>query len=315
MRTWARWTARATLFAASFATAGITTVGIASAGTHVTSGNNSILGGNQVNVPVSIPVDVCGNAAALLGTALAGCQGGAFVGGGHGGSGGSTWITSGNHSIGGGNQVSVPVKIPVDVCGNAAAVLGTALAGCQGGAFVGGSGSGGSSGGGSWWTTSGNHSIGGGNQVNVPVKIPVSVCGNAAAVLGGALAGCAGGASTGTPGGGHWSSGGYMPRHMSAAHVVRQSAQTTPLSGVSSLSGIPVLGGLPLLSGLSGGSPASNLPVQTNLTSYSAPAQTPASAPGMGSGSMLAIAVGAVLAGAAALVAAGRRLSLRKAGR
>jgi hypothetical protein len=255
MRTWARWTARATLFAASFATVGITTVGIASAGTHITSGNHSILGGNQVNVPVSIPVDVCGNAAALLGTSLAGCQGGAFVGGGHGGSGGSTWITSGNHSIGGGNQV------------------------------------------------------------NVPVKVPVSVCGNAAAVLGGALAGCQGGASVGTPGGGHWSSMGRTPRHMSAAHVVRQSAQTTPLSGVSGLSGIPVLGGLPLLGGLSGGSPASNLPVQTNLTSYSAPAQTPASAPGMGSGSMLAIAAGAVLAGAAALVAAGRRLSLRKAGR
>jgi hypothetical protein len=107
-------------------------------------------------------------------------------------------------------------------------------------------------------------------------------------------------------------------QRMSAAHVVRQSAPLSAGSGspLSALSGgLPVLGGLPILGGLSGGgtsgSPVSNLPIQTNLTSYT----TPAAAPGMGSGSMLAIAVGTVLAGAAALVAAGRRLSLRKTGR
>ncbi len=109
--------------------------GVALAGTHVTSGDNSILGGNQVNAPISVPVNVCGNALALLGTALAGCQGGASVSG---GSGHGTWVTSGDNSIGGGNQVNAPVSVPVNVCGNSAAVLGTALSGCKGGASVGG---------------------------------------------------------------------------------------------------------------------------------------------------------------------------------
>jgi ChpA-C len=45
-----------------------------------TSGNFSILGGNQINVPISAPIDVCGNAVgALLGIAVAHCKGGASV--------------------------------------------------------------------------------------------------------------------------------------------------------------------------------------------------------------------------------------------
>jgi small secreted domain DUF320 len=43
------------------------------------SGNTSILSGNTVNIPISIPVDVCGNAIAILGFAEASCQGGAGV--------------------------------------------------------------------------------------------------------------------------------------------------------------------------------------------------------------------------------------------
>jgi hypothetical protein len=193
-------TAQVAALAAAFTMSGSA---MAMAGTHTTSGNHSILGGNQINVPISVPVSVCGNAAALLGTALAGCQGGAFV---VGGDGGSNWATSGNHSILGGNQVNVPVSVPVSVCGNSAAVLGTALAGCKGGAGVlGGSGSGGAS-----WTTSGNHSILGGNQVNVPVSVPVSVCGISAAILGTALSGCEGGASVagGGSGSGTWTTSG-----------------------------------------------------------------------------------------------------------
>jgi hypothetical protein len=44
-----------------------------------TSGNGSILGGNQIFAPISIPIDVCGNAVAILGIANAGCKGGAAV--------------------------------------------------------------------------------------------------------------------------------------------------------------------------------------------------------------------------------------------
>ncbi|MFD0898804.1 chaplin family protein [Actinomadura sediminis] len=44
-----------------------------------TSGNFSILGGTQVIAPISVPVNVCGNAVAVLGNAGAGCKGGAEV--------------------------------------------------------------------------------------------------------------------------------------------------------------------------------------------------------------------------------------------
>jgi hypothetical protein len=48
-------------------------------GGQTTSGAGSVLGGNQVNVPISVPINVCGNAIAILGIAEAGCQGGAAV--------------------------------------------------------------------------------------------------------------------------------------------------------------------------------------------------------------------------------------------
>lgn len=51
---------------------------MAGGGPH-TSGDHSVLGGNQVIAPISIPINVCGNAIAVLGIAGAGCHGGAFV--------------------------------------------------------------------------------------------------------------------------------------------------------------------------------------------------------------------------------------------
>jgi hypothetical protein len=111
--------------------------------------------------------------------------------------------TSGNSSILGGNQINVPISVPVSVCGNALALLGDAFDACQGGASTSGSGHhqhhhhSGSHGA----TTSGNHSVGGGNQINVPITVPVSICGNSVAGLGHAASGCKGGASTGTTGG------------------------------------------------------------------------------------------------------------------
>jgi hypothetical protein len=41
------------------------------------NGNIGIASGNNVQIPVQIPVDICGNAAAFLGFADAGCRGGA----------------------------------------------------------------------------------------------------------------------------------------------------------------------------------------------------------------------------------------------
>ena len=135
---WATGVMKVAVFSAAFAIPG-TGIAMAAGPISTTSGNGSILGGNQINVPVSAPVDICGNAAGILGLAGAGCDGGASVsnGGGSGGSGGIE-RTSGNGSKLGGNQVNAPVSTPVDVCGNSVAAHGGAFSSCRGGASVGG---------------------------------------------------------------------------------------------------------------------------------------------------------------------------------
>ncbi|GAA1565222.1 hypothetical protein GCM10009678_55320 [Actinomadura kijaniata] len=98
-----------------------------------TSGKYSVLGGNQAYAPVSAPVNVCGNAAAVVGTASALCKGSSHVDNEGVGDG---MKTSGKVSVLGGNQAYAPVSAPVNVCGNAAAVVGTAKAVCKGAATV-----------------------------------------------------------------------------------------------------------------------------------------------------------------------------------
>ncbi|MFI7702911.1 chaplin family protein [Nonomuraea sp. NPDC049480] len=46
----------------------------------VAGGDGSVLSGNQVHPPVGTPIDVCGNAVAVIGHSIAGCKGGAGVG-------------------------------------------------------------------------------------------------------------------------------------------------------------------------------------------------------------------------------------------
>src|ERR1700753_198114 len=125
---WASTVMKVAVFSAAFAIPGTAMASASVDPTQITSGNGSLLGGNAVNVPVSAPIDVCGNALGVLGNALGACAGGA---------GGSATMqrTSGNNSVLGGNAVNAPVKIPVNACGNA---IGNARAVCQGGASVGG---------------------------------------------------------------------------------------------------------------------------------------------------------------------------------
>ncbi|MQA97665.1 MAG: DUF320 domain-containing protein [Streptosporangiales bacterium] len=177
-KTSAKVTAKAALLAAGFIALG---TGVANADT---SGDGSVLSGNQLNAPVSAPVDVSGNAVAGGGVAGAHSLGGATVRDGGSGAG----RTSGDGSVGSGNQVNAPISAPVNVCGNSISVFGVSGAECEGGAKVKGKG-------GDRRTTSGDGSVGSGNQLNAPVAVPVNVCGNALAVAGIAGAGCEGGAS------------------------------------------------------------------------------------------------------------------------
>ncbi|GAA4050530.1 chaplin family protein [Nonomuraea soli] len=43
----------------------------------ITSGESGVLSGNQIFLPITAPINVCGNALAIAGTAIAGCKGGA----------------------------------------------------------------------------------------------------------------------------------------------------------------------------------------------------------------------------------------------
>ncbi|GIN02173.1 chaplin family protein [Planomonospora venezuelensis] len=169
-----------------------------------TDGSHSIGGGNQVNLPITLPIDISGNGLAVLGETEASSRGGASVEQSGGGSGAGGNRTDGRHSILGGNQVVAPITAPINACGNAVAIFGESEAGCKGGAEVKQSGKGGAGGN----TTSGRGSILGGNQVVAPITAPINACGNAVAIFGESEAGCKGGAEVKQSGKGRGGAGG-----------------------------------------------------------------------------------------------------------
>jgi len=194
MRTWAKGSRPAALLAVGVMA--FTGNGAALADT---DGGHSIGGGNQVAAPITLPVDISGNAIGVLGKAEGQSRGGAFAEGGSGGVGGNR--TDGHGSVLGGNQVTAPVTAPINACGTAIAVLGNAQADCEGGARAVRGGSGGSGGAGGN-RTDGRSSVGGGNQVTAPVTAPINACGNTIAIFGEAVAGCKGGSQAASGGGG-----------------------------------------------------------------------------------------------------------------
>ncbi|WP_017569357.1 chaplin family protein, partial [Nocardiopsis halotolerans] len=100
----------AALVAAGFLTA---TGGATAHADTVTSGNGSLLGGNQIVADLEAPINVCGNAVAVLGLAGAQCTGsGAAVDDQE-----SDTATSGNGSVLGGNQLVADGDVPVNLCG------------------------------------------------------------------------------------------------------------------------------------------------------------------------------------------------------
>jgi len=186
--------AAAVLLAASFTALGST--GAAFADT--TNGDGGVLSGNQAHAPVSVPINVCGNAVAVLGQAVAAGECSASV---HNHGGGEH--TSGKGGVGSGNQVDAPISAPVNVCGNSVAVAGKAAAKAKCRARVHNHGGG--------EHTSGKGGVGSGNQVHAPISAPVNACGNTVSVAGKAKAGsdCKGRSHNHHPGHQH----GQPPEH------------------------------------------------------------------------------------------------------
>src|SRR5690349_11716498 len=98
-----------------------------------TSGNVAILNGTQVFAPIAVPLNVVGNSIGVPGEATSAGSGINFVESGkdrrRGGKGAKvSQNSSGNFGIGNGTQAYLPISVPVNVVGNAAAVLGLANA-------------------------------------------------------------------------------------------------------------------------------------------------------------------------------------------
>jgi hypothetical protein len=333
MRLWAQWTAKTALVAAGFAatSAGLSGVALAAAGDGNPSGSASVLSGNQIGLPVSIPATVCGISGALLGVAGAGCSGGATsvtnpetagpsaassaTSSPSSAGSSSARTSSGGNSAGGvqagsGNQLSVPVSVPADICGNAVAVLGDSSAGCAGGAsastITGATGAVGS-------VVSG---------VLTPMKAAVSSALDAEAPPGrtaGALAGLAP-VSGLAPGSGAAGDRDGTQGNSSTTSFAQPGVGDPAIPATSQLAGIGALPGLADLPPLDGstGAGLTTMPALNGDMGGGVPmpatALSAANAPPMSSNSFAALAVGALLAGASALKIAGRRVRDRRTG-
>lgn len=179
----------------------------------MSAGNTGVLNGNQVLAPIQAPINICGIAVGVLGSATASCDGGAIAAR----PGPTTLVSYGNTGVLNGNQVYAPVQAPINICGTGVSVAGSATASCKGGASANKPGhhkgyrmsesmsrpsrpvqkpSDGKHRQHDWWlVTHDNTGVGNGNQVYVPVQIPINICGIAIGVLGNATASCVGGAS------------------------------------------------------------------------------------------------------------------------
>ncbi|GAA3024481.1 chaplin [Streptomyces glomeratus] len=216
---------------------------------------------------------------------------------------GANGSAAGSPGVLSGNTVQVPVHVPVNVCGNTVNVIGllnpAAGNACAntGGAHTGG----GSHAGGH---TGGSPGVGSGNTVQVPVDVPVNVCGNSVNVVGignGALgdhcANTGGGHPTTPPGGGH------QPPPGGGGTTPPGGGGTTPPGGGGSTPGTPGHPGQPGHPGTShhpggGGSQHVSHPGGVSLTRPAGSAQLAHTGSDLPLGLLAPASAGALLGGA-----------------
>lgn len=152
----------------------------ATAETHHSGG---VLSGNVVQAPVNVPLNLCGNQVVVGGirnfTGRSKCSNGEDGSGSPGGANATAVVT---HSGGvlSGNIVQAPIDVPVNICGNGVEALaqdnfvGDSKCSTKGGRGPGGAHAVGA--------TVDSGGLGAGNVVQVPIDVPVNVCGNQVAV-------------------------------------------------------------------------------------------------------------------------------------
>lgn len=143
-------------------------------------GSGGVGSGNQINVPINVAIELCGNSIAVAGVSQAECVQIAeeFA------NDGSNQATDGSGAVASGNQVNIPVDVAVRLCGNSIAVAGISQAQCEQVAEQL------SDDDATNQSSDGSGGVAGGNQVDVPIDADVEVCGTAVAILGVANAEC-----------------------------------------------------------------------------------------------------------------------------
>ncbi len=155
------------------------------------AGSPGVLSGNTVQVPVHIPINLCGNtidAVGLLNPSFGNHCGNESQGGtGATGTGGAAAHGASSHSGGvlAGNTAQVPVHVPVNLCGNSVDVIGAVNPAfdnhCANHSHGGTGVTGGS---GAVGTSTDSPGVGSGNLIQLPVEAPINACGNTLDVVG-----------------------------------------------------------------------------------------------------------------------------------
>ncbi len=251
MKTWVRKTLSVGVLAAG---ALLFAPGAANADVRQTTGaNNGVLNGTQLAVPVRVPVNIVGNSLAILGAADAQGVGANFTESGR--RNGATQATGVNNGILNGTQAYLPVSVPVNVVGNAAAIAGGASA-----TGVGVNGRQVESkrvtegGWGDSQFTGANNGIGNGTQIYAPIDVPINVCGNSLAILGGASSSAICANDVSGHRGGNWN----RNRHRESAQDRRGGHGAVQATGVNNgiLNGTQLYAPISLPLNLSGNSAA-----------------------------------------------------------
>ncbi|MEJ3742314.1 chaplin family protein [Actinomycetes bacterium KLBMP 9797] len=220
MKSWVRKTISVGVLAAGALLLGPTAAQADTA--QISAGNDGVLNGTQVHVPIQVPVNVCGNAIGVLAIPVAVngvCANGAVMDVDHKDDDDNhrkghkeskrtedtAQISNDNDGVLNGTQVYVPIQVPVNVCGNAIGVLAVPIAvngACVNGAVhdvdhkddddddrKGRKGKKESVRAESKRTedtlqwSGDNDGVLNGTQVYAPIQIPINVCGNAIGVL------------------------------------------------------------------------------------------------------------------------------------
>jgi hypothetical protein len=236
MKTWVRRTARVGILSAGFlllagtaATAANATPAVHSASAEadgansgqVSRGNQGLVNGTQVAIPIQVPVNVCGNGIGIVGVGVGvngNCDDGAADVTGASSSTESAHVTedgandgqvsSDNQGILNGTQVYAPIQVPVNVCGNGIGIVGVGIGvngNCDDGAAnVSGARSSDNDHHGDHHgdrrghresaeaahlteegqTSDNNDGILNGTQAAIPIQVPVNVCGNGIGIIG-----------------------------------------------------------------------------------------------------------------------------------